>query len=205
MAEVLTFLHDTYGVEKVFTEGLSSEDAAYASKQLADVRNNPAEVGATIFKEWQRDQGREVPGFFDSYRAQDLIVGAQALRGTPEGDQIAQDPLITGDTKYVWGATHILAADGAITLAAAEDTDANGRAILIGPTPVQGLTSTEGKRIREEAALNLITRDDTLVGDKPAALVYGTNHDFGDDVRNHNIDNNASLGLIRIDPRACLK
>lgn len=205
VAEVITFLHSTYGLETVYEEGVSPEDAAYGAKQLAEIRENPTEARAKIYQDWKDDQGRDIPSFFDAYRAQDLIVGAQALRGTPEGDQIAQDSLIAGDTKYIWGATHLLAAEGLITLAGAEDNDANGRAVLSGPTPVEGLTSPEGKAIREEAALKLITRDEKLTKETPVALVYGTNHDFADDVRNHNIDNNADVGLIRIDPRACLK
>ncbi len=205
VAEVLIFLRSTYGVETVYQEGLSPEDAAYGAKQLAQVQENPKKLGEKIYQDWKDDQSRDMPGIFEDYRAQELIVGAQALRGTPEGDQIAQDPLIAGDTKYIWGATHILAAEGVITLAGAEDNDASGRAILSGPTPVEGITSPEGKGIREEAALKLITRDEKLTRETPVALVYGTNHDFADDVRNHNIDNNADVGLIRIDPRACLK
>lgn len=205
VAEVLTFLHSSYGVETVYQEGLSPEDAAYDAKQLAQIQENRKEAGKKIYQDWKDDQGRDIPGFFDAYRAQDLIIGAHALRGTPEGDQIAQDPLIAGDTKYIWGATHVLAAEGGIILAGAEDNDANGKAILSGATPVEGITSPEGKGIREEAALKLITRDEKLAKETPVALVYGTNHDFTDDVRNHNIDNNADIGLIRIDPLACLK
>ncbi len=205
VAEVLTFLHSTYGVGTVYEEGVSPEDAAYSAKQLAEVRENPRTVGTKIYQDWKDDQGRDIPSFFDAYRAQDLLVGAQALRETPEGDEIARDPLIAGDTKYIWGATHVLVAEGVITLAGAEDNDANGKAVLHGPTPVEGLTSPEGKAIREEAALKLITRGEKLAKETPVALVYGTNHDFGDNVRNHNIDNNADVGLIRIDPRACFK
>jgi hypothetical protein len=205
IADVLTFLHSTYGIETVYQEGLTPEDASYDAEQLAQIQESPKQAGEKIYEEWRDDQGRDIPSFFDAYRAQDLIIGAKALRGTPEGDQIAHDPLIDGDTKYIWGGARVLAAEGNITLAGAEDNDANGKAVLSGPTPVEGITSPEGKEIREEAALKLITRDEKLTKETPVALVYGTNHDFTDDVRNHNIDNNANVGLIRIDPRACSK
>ncbi len=205
IADVLTFLHTTYGVETVYQEGLTPEDAAYSTNQLSQAHENPKELGTKIYKDWEDDRGRAIPAFFDRFRALDMLVGAQALRGTTEGDHLAHDPLIEGDMKYVWGAAHVLAAEGGISLSAAEDSDANGRAVLSGPTPVAGLTSAVGKKIREEAALKSIARDAKLSKETPVALVYGASHDFADNVRAHNIDYNETIGLIRIDPRACFK
>ena len=110
---------------------------------------------------------------------------------------VKQDPLIAGDMKYVWGGAHVAAVDEGLSLYAAEDAYANAEAMRA------GLTSDEGHRVREEAALKLVLEQQQPTAEKPAALVYGAAHDFSQVVQEQNEKSNTDFGLIRIDPHAC--
>jgi hypothetical protein len=193
----ILFLKDNYGVTKVFMEGLIPEDAAYYEKQMQQVAADPTSAGHALTADAATIPGATVPGFFDEYRARDLMVASEALRDTPEGAVVANDPLIAGDLRYVWGGGYNLAAKGDIHLLAAEDSLANGAATL------KGLTSAEGHTIREKAAVDMIASAAT--DEAPTALVYGAAHDFIETFSAKNMAVGTDIGLIRIDPLACKK
>lgn len=193
----LTFLKDKQYVDGVFLEGMIPEDVASYAKVRGKIAEKDVAAGHDLHMQWKQDAAQGLPKEFDEYRALDLIAAAKLLEGTAEGDAVKEDPLIAGDMQYVWGGAHVAAVRDGLPLYAAEDPIANARAVEV------GLTSDEGHHVREEAALNLMLRQQQPTAEKSAAFVYGAAHDFSQVVRERNEKSQTDFGLIRIDPHAC--
>jgi hypothetical protein len=194
--KTIIFLREKYGIEAVFEESLIPEDANYYQKLREELQSNPLERGAELKSMGDDDLQHKLPAFLDEYRAHDLLFAEQGLKNTLAGKEVTKNPLIAGDTRYVWGAPYVMAARGEIRLLPAEDVQANSAAVTA------GLKSKEGHEIRQDAAVELIKKH-ALAHPESVALVYGAAHDFTHNVEKANDSMESSFGLIRIDPHAC--
>lgn len=196
--KTLTYLNERYGLSTVYLESLTQQYADLYNAQLEDLKED--RVGTSIDLYTKAHSGNSEWASEEEFlRAHMLVFAHEASKGTELGHAAENDPLIAGDLRYVWGSPYILAAQGKITLKPAEDHDVNQRAVTL------GLTSEEGHHVRETAAIRLI-EEGIQSTEGPVALVYGAAHNFKESVQTHNsaTSKNGPLGLIRIDPHACV-